>query len=68
MNNNKIPCICGHLEYVHVKYASAQYPVLCPTKCDACILIGKALAGVFHEYHGDNLRYLEYKSEQNEQR
>jgi len=52
-------CICGHLEYVHVKYASAQYPIPCPTQCTECLFIGKALEGAFHEYRGDNLLYLE---------
>lgn len=59
---NNIPCICGHLEKDHKIYISETFPgIPFKLRCDPCVLIGKAGAGLFHDYKGDNLKYLEDK-------
>ena len=57
---NNFPCICGHSELDHCH--KRPIPCTCNGKyCDICMMSGTEL---FHNFKGDNLRYLEIKSEE----
>lgn len=54
MNELSYPCLCGHIKGVHGYYGEAMH-------CGDCVC--SFYINDYHEFKGDNLKYLEQKYE-----